>query len=209
MRSLSPCWYWMPIVSQPNSAAMRTAAMYIRHWSNTCASVRVGRFVGSEVEFHARLDQPVIDGARLLVLHRLHLCVQRGLAQPLLEDAGGMQQRIGDDGVEHAHATLVEDAHDELLALELFREFAARLSRRGGHLHGPSGRTCGRRMLHLAGLEPRAQALEEEGVGEILAPKRAVGHARLGQRAVEVEHADEAGPGAAPVRHGEDRSAMR
>ena len=38
-RSLSPCWYWMPIASQPNRSAMRTAAMYSRSWSRTWASV--------------------------------------------------------------------------------------------------------------------------------------------------------------------------
>ena len=26
--SLSPCWYWIPIASQPNWSAIRVAAMY-------------------------------------------------------------------------------------------------------------------------------------------------------------------------------------
>ena len=36
-----------------------------------------------------------------------------------------MQQFVGNDRVEHAHAAFVEDAHDELLVLELLRESAS------------------------------------------------------------------------------------
>jgi hypothetical protein len=50
---------------------------------------------------------------------------------------------------------------------------------------------------------------EEEVVLEVLAPERGVFHARLGEGAVEVEHAHEAGPGAAPVGDGEDGSLVR
>ncbi len=38
-RSLRPCWYWMPMASQPNRSAIRTAAMYSRSWSRTWSSV--------------------------------------------------------------------------------------------------------------------------------------------------------------------------
>ena len=37
--SLSPCWYWMPMVSQPKRSAMRMAAVYSRSWSRTWSSV--------------------------------------------------------------------------------------------------------------------------------------------------------------------------
>ena len=57
--------------------------------------------------------------------------------------------------------------------------------------------------------EPAAEVPEEELVCEIAAPERAVGDAGLGEGGVEVEHADEAGPLAAPVGDGEDRPAMR
>ncbi len=59
-----------------------------------------------------------------------------------------------------------------------------------------------------AGLEPLAEALSKEGVREILAPEGAVGDAGLGQGAVEIQHADQAGPGAAPIGDGEDGAAM-
>ena len=48
----------------PNSAAMRTAAMYILHCCRTCASVSsVSSFV-PEVKRHALVEQPVVDRAR-------------------------------------------------------------------------------------------------------------------------------------------------
>ena len=46
-------------------------------------------------------------------------------------------------------------------------------------------------------------------VGEILAPQRRVLHAGLGQRAVQIEHADQPRPGARPVGHGQNRPAVR
>ena len=66
-----------------------------------------------------------------------------------------------------------------------------------------------RLVLDRAGLEPTAQALEEEVVREVFAPQRAVLDAGLGQAAVEVEHADQARPSAAPVGHGQDRALVR
>ena len=40
--SFKPCWYWMPITSQPNSLAIRTAAIYILHCSSTCSRGQIG-----------------------------------------------------------------------------------------------------------------------------------------------------------------------
>ena len=59
-------------------------------------------------------EEPVVDGAGLLVVDGQHFRVKGGLAEALLEDAGGVEQFVGDDGVVHAHAALVEDAHDAL-----------------------------------------------------------------------------------------------
>ena len=41
--------------------------------------------------------------------------IERRLAEPFLEDTGRVQQMIGNDRVEHAHATFVEDAQNGLL----------------------------------------------------------------------------------------------
>ena len=56
--------------------------------------------------------------------------------------------------------------------------------------------------------EPLAEAVSEESIGKVLAPERAVADAGLGERPVQVQHADQAGPGAAPVGHGQDGAAM-
>jgi hypothetical protein len=56
--------------------------------------------------------------------------------------------------------------------------------------------------------EPRARLCLEEIIGEILAPDGGVFDAGLGERAVEIEHADQAGPGAGPIGDGEDGAAV-
>ena len=56
--------------------------------------------------------------------------------------------------------------------------------------------------------EPFAQAAFEEVVGKVQAPQGAVFNAGFGEGAVEVEHADEAGPLPRPVGKGEDGTAV-
>ena len=60
-------------------------------------------------------------------------------------------------------------------------------------------------VLDRLAVEPAAQAVQEELVGEVLAPEGGVADAGLRQRAVQVEHADQARPLAAPVGDGQDR----
>ena len=55
------------MVAQPNSSAMRTAAMYILHWSRICASVSSVSSFLPETELHAFLQQPIADGAGFVV----------------------------------------------------------------------------------------------------------------------------------------------
>ena len=55
---------------------------------------------------------------------------------------------------------------------------------------------------------PLAEAVEEEGVVEVLGPDGAELDSRLAQTAVEVEHSDQAGPLATPVGDSEDGAAM-
>ena len=63
-------------------------------------------------------------------------------------------------------------------------------------------------VVDLALANPLAEAVDEEGIGEVLAPKCGELYARLAQAAVEVEHSDQAGPLATPVGDGEDGAAM-
>jgi hypothetical protein len=63
-------------------------------------------------KFHALVVEPAAHAAGFFIAHLPHFGEQRRLAEALLEDAGRMQQFIRDDGVVHAHAAFVEDAHD-------------------------------------------------------------------------------------------------
>ena len=66
------------------------------------------------------LFHPAAHRARFVVGDLRRFVIQGRLAEPLLEHAGRVQQVVGNDGVEHAHATFVEHAHDGLFALQLF-----------------------------------------------------------------------------------------
>src|ERR1700719_3741666 len=57
--------------------------------------------------------------------------------------------------------------------------------------------------------KPTIESLEKEIVREIDAPQRVVTNAGFGQRSIEVEHADQTRPFAAPVGDGQDRPLMR
>src|SRR5262249_15120651 len=73
---------------------------------------KLGFLVVAPAEGHAFLPQPAQDLARLGVADALHRGEERGLAEPLLEQPGWVQQFIRNNGVEHAHAPLVEYAEN-------------------------------------------------------------------------------------------------
>ena len=77
---------------------------------------QIGLRVAAGAELHAFAVEPGAHLLRFLGAGGEHFGVERRLAEALLEHAGGMQQFIGDDGVVHAHAAFVEDAHDGLVA---------------------------------------------------------------------------------------------
>ena len=76
-------------------------------------------------ELHPARFHPMANGARLVVGHAQCFVVQGRLAEPFLEYAGGVQQVIGNDRVEHAHAALVEHAHDGSFAPQLLGQCLA------------------------------------------------------------------------------------
>ena len=78
----------------------------------------------------------------------------------------------------------------------------------GSSADASRSRTWRRVVLDRARLDPARDRVVGEGVGQVLAPDRAVGAAHLRQRRVDVEHPDEARPLAAPVGDGQDRPAM-
>ena len=64
-------------------------------------------------------------------------------------------------------------------------------------------------MLGVTFVKPGVEIFGEVIIGEIIGPDGGVFDAGLGERAIEIEHADEAGPGAAPVGSGENGALMR
>ncbi len=164
----------------------------------------VGLRVGAGDELHSLGVQPFAHGLRLGIADGQHFRVQRALAQALFEHAGGMQQLVGDDGVIHAHAALVEDAHDGLFGDQLARQLPAEIFSAGGQLEvGERLRVAGV-VHHRLAVQPLAQARQEAFVLERLRPQRGVRHTGFGEGAVQIEHAHQAGPLAAPVGDGEN-----
>ena len=130
------------------------------------------------------------------------------MAQALLEDARGVQLFVVDDGVEHAHAAFIEDAHDRLAMLQIFGE-------RGAEFRAFGGQLASVQRMHVRGIvadrsvaQPLRQPVQEILVRELLAPDRREFLAGLDQRPVEVEQADESGPLSGPVGDCQNRPAM-
>ena len=160
--------------------------------------------IGAEVKGETFFYIPREDGVGLGVGHLGGAIVEGGLGEAFFENAGGEEELVGDDGVIHAHAAFVEDAHDGFAGAEVGGDGGGGFGRGGGDLGFGEGSDVGRAVLEGAFGEPCFEAGKEEVVFEIFAPEGGIGHAGFGEGAVEVEHADEAGPGAGPVGHGEE-----
>ena len=172
-------------------------------------SGEIGFLVATEVKFHAGGFEPAKHLPRLTVRHADRLVKQGALAEPLLEHAGGMEEMVGDDGVVHPHAALVENTHQRLAAAQVGRDAGADLRQLGRHFYlGHRDRMAGV-VVHLAGVEPGLEMAVEAGAGKIVGPQRGIGHARLGERAIEIEHPDQPRPLPRPVRHREDWAGVR
>jgi hypothetical protein len=176
------------VIGDPNGGDVHPALI------QDLAFGQIRRLASTGVEPHPTPDHPIAGGAGFGIGNACGFEVEGGLAEAFLEDAGGMQQFIGNDGVEHAHATLVKHAHDRLVRFELSCEGFAQAP----GLAVGSGIDEGHDMVGLvaapAGLEPMAQAQGKITVGEILAPQGGIGDSGLGERSIEVQHSDEAGP---------------
>ena len=165
---------------------------------------QLGCLLGAGVECHPRPVEPVTHPLRLVRADGGHLGDQGALGQPFLVDTDRVEDLVVEDGVVHAHAALVEDPDDRLVALELGGERAAQLDlravRQGGEVVDVA-----QVVVQLSGLEPGAQPVPGPRVGEVLAPQDRVAYAGLGQARREVEQPDETGELAAPVGHEQDR----
>ena len=83
-----------------------------------------GFLVLAPAKLQAALEIPVQHATGFGVGDLLHRGVEGRLTEPLLENAGGIEEFVGDDGVEHAHAAFVEHTHDGFA----FRELASHAS---------------------------------------------------------------------------------
>ncbi len=115
----------------------------------------------SGLEFHSLLLHPPSDRSGLGIAGFHRLVVEGGLAEPFLKEAGGVQEVVGDDGVEHPHAAFVEDAHDRLVGLQLLRQGRPQPLFGRRYLDAPQRRDVRSGMFHFAILEPAVQFAEE------------------------------------------------
>ncbi|MFM1942848.1 MAG: hypothetical protein RI897_1830 [Verrucomicrobiota bacterium] len=166
----------------------------------------VGFFVFAGMESHAVLAEPAEGGAGFGVFDLGAFEVEGGLAESFLEDAGGVEEFVGDDGIEHAHAAFVKDAEDGFFLLELAGESFAEFGWLRGELDFIERSDVIGGVLAGAFIEPLLEVGGELGVGEVFAPESGEWDAGFGEAAVEVEHTDEAGPSAGPVSDCEDGS---
>ena len=187
---------------------MRSAAMYILHWLMTWALVSSVSSSVPKSKLTPRSTSQSKMASASVVADGAHAVVQRRLAEALLVDAHGVDVLVIEDGVVHAHAALIEDAHDGLLLLHLRGQRATQLGLGGRQPGSVEVAHVRRIVLDLAALHPSLECLASPFVAEVLAPDGAVRHACLGHRGVQVQQAHQAWPLAAPVGRGQDRSAL-
>jgi hypothetical protein len=77
------------------------------------------------VKGHSFFTQPGEGLGGFVIVDFKHGGEERRLAEAFLEKAGPVQKFIGNDRVEHAHATFIEDAHDRFVFAEGLRDEAA------------------------------------------------------------------------------------
>ncbi|MNV31102.1 hypothetical protein D3C71_1223950 [compost metagenome] len=158
------------------------------------------------MERHALGEQVLIDGTTFLHRHLIGGEIQCRLRQALLEDAERHQEFIRHDGIVHTHAALVENAEDDLVGAEVAGDLLRQILEILRHLACLKRRHMARVMVDRTFQKPLGKTAAEEIVVECLAPQRGIGDTRLGQRAVEIEQADQTRPLAGPVGNGQDRS---
>ena len=131
---------------------------------------QVGGFIRSRVETHAARVEPFANLLRFCVADLAHGRIERGLAEALLVDAGWVHQRIFDDGVGHAHAALIEDAQQRLLAAQFIGQRHAQSAFGLAHFGRIEGMHVRNVVREVPVLDPFTQPALEERVGEVLAP---------------------------------------
>ena len=167
---------------------------------------QVGGLVRSGLELHSLPVQPSAYALRFVVADRLHRRPQRRLTQTLLVHACRVEQVIRNDCVVHSHAAFVEDPENRLAIQQFIGDGVA--GKHGLVRKDEIGSRMHVRLLMIDGMtvHPALETGSKEFIGEVLAPERRVIYARLGETAVEIQHAHQARPLATPVGNGENRA---
>ena len=118
---------------------------------------QIGFLVRAGDELHAALFHPLADGPGFVVADLRGLVIQGRLAEPFLVHAQRIEQFVLDDGVVHAHAAFVEDAHDGFFAARVVRPGPCRVCFGAGDLDFLQRRDVLGRMLDFALVEPSVQ----------------------------------------------------
>ena len=135
---------------------------------------------GSGEELHTAFFHPIADGLCLPVAHLRRLPIEGRLAESLFEHTRRMEQFVGDDRVEHSHASLIEHPHDRFFALQLLGQRGAQLAFGTREPDALEPHDVAGIVPQLAFLQPTPQARAKHDIAEVLAPQGRILHACLG-----------------------------
>src|SRR5262249_15941709 len=130
------------------------------------------------------------------------------LTKPLFKKTRRMKQFVRNYRIEHTHTTFVEHPHDRLLQAQLPSKFSSELfigGRNFKHLKIPNMTLI---VRHFSFGDPLFQTGLKKLIRKIFAPERTVVNSRFGERSVQIQEAHQPWPHTAPIRDGQDRSAM-
>ena len=169
------------------------------------AQGQLGRLVLAQMKGKAGGADPVVNGAGLGLGHLGGFVIEGGLRQTFLEHPKREQKFIRNDGVIHAHAAFVENAHDGAPVTQIGGDGGCHTRQLGRHGGGLKPVQVAQIMANAPRREPPAQMGAEPIILEIDAPKAGEFHPSLDQRAIEIEQPHQPRPGARPVRNRQDR----
>jgi len=102
----------MPIRRAADSSASRTAATYILRTAAEFGLRLFGLLILSPLELHALFEKPNQGSGELPLLDLLHGAKRVDWLRRSLKRPSRVEEFIGNDRIEHAHATFVENAQD-------------------------------------------------------------------------------------------------
>ncbi len=127
---------------------------------------QITSMVGPRDEREPSLFHPLPHCFRFTVFDLSRLVIEGRLTEPLFEHSCGIQQTIGNDGIEHSHTTFVENSHNCFLRKQVFGKLDAQFPRFGRNLHLQKGLDVTSRVFELARGQPFIEPLKELRIGK-------------------------------------------